>query len=263
MLVADYIKKLLAVEEYAFSLDELIRETGKGKTAILSELARLTTKNEVLNLRKGFYLILTPRYSSYGKLPINLYIHKLFNFLERKYYIGFYSAAKTYGASHQQTQRDYVMTQEPKLLNIQKSAIDIRFFTTTAWPNKNILVRKSDAGLYNISSPALTMADLVHYQNKLGGLNRMLSIIEELLEVVTQTDLTHLLEWYNRNATLQRLGYLISEVDPGNVLSHSIFQHLEHQKTYPVLLQPDTRQKPGAVDNKWKVDTNLQLESDL
>lgn len=263
MLVAEYIKKLLAVEEYAFPMDELLRETGKGKTAILRELARLIEKNEVFNLRQGFYLILTPRYSSFGKLPINLYIHKLFDFLGRKYYLGFYSAAKVYGASHQQAQRDYVMTQAPKLLDIQKSAIDIRFLTTSAWPGKNILSKKSDAGIYHISSPALTMADIVHYQNKLGGLNRMLSTIEELLEDVTQNDLNDLLAWYSQNATLQRLGFLISEVDPESAFCDSIFEHLEKQKTYPVLLQPDTRQRPGAVDNKWKVDTNLQLESDL
>ena len=61
--------------------DELLRETGKGKTAILREWGCLIEKNEVLNLRQGFYLILTPRYSSFGKLPINLYIHKFCEYL--------------------------------------------------------------------------------------------------------------------------------------------------------------------------------------
>lgn len=263
MLVGEYIKKLLAVEEYAFSMDELLRETGKGKTATISELARLIEKGEALNLRHGFYLILTPRYSSFGKLPIELYIHKLFDFLGRRYYLGFYSAATVYGASHQQAQRDYVMTQAPKLLNIRKSTIDIRFLTTSAWPEKNILYKKSDAGIYHISSPALTMVDIVHYQNKLGGLNRMLSTIEELLEEVTQNDLNDLLAWYCQNTTLQRLGFLISEINPDSTLYDFIFEHLEKQKTYPVLLQPDTRQRPRAVNSKWKVDVNIQLESDL
>jgi len=263
MTVAEYIKKLLAVEEYAFSMDELLRETDKGKTAILRELVRLIEKKEVFNLRQNFYVILTPRYSSFGKLPINLYIHKLFSFIGRSYYVSFYSAAKVYGASHQQIQRDYVMTQAPKLLNIQKPPFDIRFFTTSAWPKRNISIEKSDAGVYQISSPALTLTDLVHYQNKLGGLNRMLSTVEELLEAVTQNDLNDLLSWYNQKATLQRLGFLISEIDAGNKLCNQIFETLAKQKTYPVLLQPNSNQRPGAVDNKWKVDVNLKLESDL
>lgn len=262
-MVAEHIKKLLSIEQYAFSVEELLIETGKGKTAILRELARLIEKNEIINLRQGFYLILTPRYSSFGKLPINLYIHKLFDYLERNYYLGFYSAAKVYGASHQQTQRDYVMTRSPKLLDIQKPPIDIRFLTTSAWPKKNILSEKSDAGTYLISSPALTLADLVHYQNKLGGLNRMLSTIDELSEEVTQKDLKELLGWYGNKATLQRLGYLLDQVDRDNILFNIIFQHLEAQRINPVLLRPDAKQRPGAVDNKWKVDTNLQLESDL
>lgn len=263
MSVSEYIKQLLSVEEYSFSLAELLKETGKGKTALIRELDRLIEKGEVINLRQGFYLILTPRYSSFGKLPINLYIHKLFDYLERKYYLGFYSAAKVYGASHQQAQRDYVMSQTPKLLDIQKSAIDIRFLTTSVWPKNNIISKKSDAGIYHISSPALTLADLVRYQNKLGGINRMLSTIEELMEEVTQNDLEDLLNWFDHKATLQRLGFLISEIDANNGLDDLIFAHLSKQKFYPVLLQPDTEQRPGAVDNKWKVDVNLQLESDI
>ncbi|WP_300435445.1 type IV toxin-antitoxin system AbiEi family antitoxin [Christiangramia sp.] len=263
MSVSEYIKKLLSVEEYSFSLAELLNETGKGKTAVIRELDRLIEKGEVINLRQSFYLILTPRYSSFGKLPISLYINKLFHYLERKYYLGFYSAAKVYGASHQQAQRDYVMSQTPKLLDIQKSTIDIRFLTTSVWPKSNIISKKSDAGIYHISSPALTLADLVRYQNKLGGINRMLSTIEELMEEVTQNDLEELLEWFDHKATLQRVGYLISEIDANNSLGDLIFEHLDKNKFYPVLLQPDTKQRPGAVDNKWKVDVNLQLESDI
>ncbi|MDR6301695.1 type IV toxin-antitoxin system AbiEi family antitoxin domain-containing protein [Mesonia maritima] len=251
------------MEEYSFSLEELMSRTQKSKNAIWQELAHLIEKNKVLNLRKGFYLILTPRYSSFRKLPINLYINKLFDYLDRNYYLGFYSAAKAYGASHQQSQRDYVMTSSPKLLDIQKSAIDIRFLTTSAWPEQNILSKKSDAGTYQISSPALTLADLVHYQNKLGGLNRMLSTIEELMEESTQKDLENLLSWYSNKATLQRLGFLLDEINQKNGLSTLIFQHLENQKIHPVLLKPTNQQRPGSVDNKWKVDINLKLEGDL
>ena len=262
-MVAEYIDKLLSVEEYSFSLNELMSRTQKSKNAIWQELAHLIEKNKVLNLRKGFYLILTPRYSSFRKLPINLYIDKLFDYLDRSYYLGFYSAAKVYGASHQQSQRDYVMISSPKLLDIQKSAIDIRFLTTSAWPEKNILSKKSDAGNYHISSPALTLADLVHYQNKLGGLNRMLSTLEELLEELSHNDLDDLLSWYGNKATLQRLGFLLDQIDQENRFSNLIFQHLENQKIHPVLLKPTNQQRPGSVDNKWKVDINLKLEGDL
>lgn len=261
--IKDYIKQLLSYEEYSFSWDELVNATGKNQTSTKRELSRLVDKKEVINLRKGFYLIIPPRYSTTGKLPLQLYADKLFKYLNRQYYLGFYSAAKIHGASHQQVQRDYIMTQNPPLIDINKILIDIRFITTTNWPEENILIKKSDAGIYKISSPALTAADLIHYQTKLGGLNRMLAVIQELTEEIDEHDLANLRNWYPHKSTLQRLGFVLDKIVDEDYLSDIIFNHLKSNKYYPVLLSPNSKQKPGAVYNKWKVDVNIELESDI
>lgn len=263
MTVADYIKQCLSVEEYSFSLNELQAKLDKSETSIKSELSRLIEKKSIVNLRKGFYLIIPPRYSKQGQVPIQLYIEKLFKYLNRNYYLGFYSAAKFHGASHQQTQRDYLMTEKPKLNDIKKNTFDIRFFTTSKWSNKNLLDKKSDAGVFKISSPALTAVDLIHHQTKLGGLNRMLAILEELTEEINQNDIAELLTWYPHKSTLQRFGYLLEEVEADKNLSNQIKKHLKKSRFFPVLLSPKTGQKPGAVDNFWKVVINIKLESDL
>jgi len=263
LTVKDYIKQLLSYEEYSFSWDELVNTTGKNQTSTKRELSRLVDKKEVINLRQGFYLIIPPRYSTTGKLPLQLYTDKLFKYLNRQYYLGFYSAAKIHGASHQQVQRDYIMTQNPPLIDINKIPIDIRFITTTNWPEENILIKKSDAGIYKISSPALTAADLIHYQTKLGGLNRMLDVIQELTEEIVEHDLANLRNWYPHISTLQRLGFVLDKIGNADYLSDIIFNHLESNKYYPVLLTPNSKQKPGAVYNKWKVDVNIELESDI
>jgi len=262
-MVVQYIENLLSIERYSFSLKELLEQSNKSNTALRRELDRLVEKGEIINLRQHFYLIITPRYRTLGKLPVNLYVSQLFQFLKKEYYVGFYTAAKIYGASHQQAQRDYVMTQPPQLLDIKKAPIDVRFLTTKEWPEGNIITKKSDAGTYQISSPVLTLADLIRYQNKLGGLNRMLSTIEELMEEVIENDVHELLRWYNHKATLQRLGFLMNYVDEENKFSELILGHLTSLKTYPILLQPNSKQRPGAVDNPFKVDINLTLESDL
>jgi predicted transcriptional regulator of viral defense system len=262
-MVAQYIEKLLSVERYSFSLKELLKQSNKSSTALRRELDRLVEKDEIINLRQHFYLIITPRYRTLGKLPVNLYVTQLFHFLEKNYYVGFYTAAKIYGASHQQAQRDYVMTQPPQLLDVKKAPIDVRFLTTKEWPKGNIIAKKSDAGTYQISTPALTLVDLIRYQNKMGGLNRMLSTIEELLEEVTEKDISELLRWYSHKATLQRLGFLMNYVDEENGFSELILGHLSELKTYPILLQPNSKQRPGAVNNPFKVDINLTLENDL
>ncbi|PQJ82610.1 type IV toxin-antitoxin system AbiEi family antitoxin domain-containing protein [Polaribacter glomeratus] len=262
MNISDYIKQLQSVEEYSFSWDELVAACDKTDTALKRELSRLVTKKEIVNLRKGFYLIIPPRYSKQEQIPVQLFLDKLFKYLDRNYYLGFYSAAKFHGAGHQQVQRDYVMT-DKAFSNIKKSSLDIHFFTTSKWPTKNILDKKSDAGIFKISSPALTAVDLIHHQNKLGGINRMLAILEELSEELTKKDIEELLTWYPHKSTLQRFGFLLEELQVEEILLEPIMKHLKTSKYFPVLLSPKSKQKPGAVNNDWKVDINIKLENDL
>lgn len=262
MRVRDYIKHLLSIESYSFSLEEIGLHTNSEGTSLKSELARLVEKKEIVNLRKGFYLIIPPRYSKQGFLPIQLYIDKLCKSLNRNYYLGFYSAAKFHGASHQQTHREYVMIEKPKLIDVKKSDIDIRFITSSNWPTRNIIEKKSDAGIFKISSPALTAVDLIHHQSKLGGLNRLFTIIEELSEEITDSDLNDLLTWYPHRSTLQRLGFIL-EGQQTRLNVNVILNYLQSNQYFPVLLSPKANQKPGSVDNNWKVDVNIKLESDL
>lgn len=263
MSVANYIKQLLSYEEYSFSLDELIENINKSETSIKSELSRLIAKKEIVNLRKGFYLIITPRYVSAQKLPVQLYCEKLFKYLDRHYYIALFSASKFHGASHQQVQRDYIITEKPKLNNIIKSTIDIRFFTTSNWAFKNIQIKKSDAGFYRVSSPALTIVDLIHHQTKVGGISRMLAVIEELSEELNESDIVELLIWYPNKSTLQRFGFLLEEIGLNEEFQELIFKNLKTTNFFPVLLSPKSNEKPGAVNNRWKVDVNIKLEIDI
>lgn len=263
MTVTNYIKQLLSYEEYSFSINELIQNLNKTEISIKSELSRLIAKNEIVNLRKGFYLIITPRYSSAKKLPIQLYCEKLFKYLNRNYYVSLFSAAKFHGASHQQVQRDYIITEKPKYNNISKNSIDIRFFTTSNWIGKNVQLKQSDAGVYKVSSPALTIVDLINHQTKLGGISRMFSVIEELSEELKEPDLVELLNWYPHKSTLQRFGFLLEELGSDGEFQELIFRKLKKINFFPVLLSPKSNEKPGAVNNRWKVDVNIKLESDL
>jgi len=261
--VKDFIKHQLSIENYSFSTTEAARATGNSGTALKFELVRLVEKGDILNIRKGFYLIIPPRYATSGKLPIQLYIDKLFQYIQRDYYLGFYSAAKFYGASHQQIQRDYVMIDLPKFNDINKSTVAIKFIATSNWPKRNIIKKTGDAGFFNISSPALTALDLIHYQTKLGGLNRMLAVVEELLEAIDSKDIEDVLSWYPYKSTLQRFGFLLHKLGADDLITRPILEHLMQNPFYPVLLAPRSQQKAGAVDSIWKVDVNVILESDL
>ncbi|MBN1180852.1 MAG: hypothetical protein JXB49_01100 [Bacteroidales bacterium] len=128
---------------------------------------------------------------------------------------------------------------------------------------KNIQIEKSDAGIYKISSPALTLVDLIHHQTKLGGKNRMFAIIEELTESLKEPVLKKLISWYTNKSTLQRFGFLPEKLGADKKLQEILFAKLQSTRLFPVLLSPKSDKNPGAVDNRWKVDVNIKLESDL
>jgi len=155
------------------------------------------------------------------------------------------------------------MIEQPKLGDIKKGNLDIRFLTTSNWPSSNLVKQRSDAGEYLLSSRILTAVDLIHHQRKLGGLNRMLAILEELLEESQEEDLSELLSWYSNRSSLQRLGFLMDELQVNDSMSLILFEYLSQSSFFPVLLAPNSKQKPGSVDNRWKVDVNIKLESDL
>ncbi len=263
MTVSEYCKELQSYEEYSFSLEEVIANVSNTEVSIRRELSRLVLKKELINLRKGFYLIIPARYSRSQKLPLPLYVDKLFKYLNRNYYLGLFSAAKIHGASHQQSQRDYLIIEKPKLNNINKGTYDLQFHTTRYWPSDNIETKKSEAGIYKASSPALTFVDLIHHHTRIGGLNRILPPLEELTEVLKESDFEKLLSWYDSKSTLQRTGFLLDEILGANPFSEIVFENLHPSLFYPVLLSPKTNEKPRSVNNRWKIDLNLALDSDL
>ncbi len=263
MTVTEYIKQIQSYEEFSFSWDEILENCKAPVPTIRKELIRLTEKNEVLNLRHGFYIIIPPRYQNLMKLPIHLYVEKLFTVLNKEYYVGLFSAASVYGASHQKIQQDYILTVPPALRDIDKGKNKLRFIKTENWPEGNIIEKKSEAGNYKISSPALTAVDLVQHHSKIGGLNRILANIEELSQEITKDDLMQLLSWYPHKSSLQRFGFLIDYLEINNFISDEIFNKLKEDAFYSILLSPKKGIKAGKTGNRWKVDVNIKLENDL
>lgn len=64
---------------------------------------------------------------------------------------------------------------------------------------------------------------------------------------------------------MQRLGYFLdgSELDDEESLVGLLLTYFQSIPYYPILLSPSSNEKAGAVNNPWKVDVNIKLESDL
>ncbi len=69
------------------------------------------------------------------------------------------------------------MTSFPAMRPTQKKGLKINYISIDEIPEILIEKRKTEAAYVNISSPILTAADLVHFEKRIGGLNRAATIL--------------------------------------------------------------------------------------
>tara|TARA_R110002051_G_scaffold161672_1_gene233250 strand:- start:6453 stop:7262 length:810 start_codon:yes stop_codon:yes gene_type:complete len=257
----EFLDKIRAKGRFAFTLDEIRNQFNISDKAISQNLYRLKSKNKIVQIRKEFYTILPPEYSNQGIIPTNLYIDDMMLALNKEYYIGLISAAAIHGASHQQSMETFVITEKPALRNIKNKKLKINFYVKNYWNKEYIKQIKTDAGYMNVSSPELTALDLLYYISSL-GMNRVVTILEELCEVVKASELKKTAKNYPQKAAIQRLGYLSETILYNQKLSEVLYESIDLKKGANIPLMPG-RSKIGEVNPKWKIIHNVKIESDL
>ena len=254
MRVAEYITWVLTQGRYTVSLSEIEANVSGSHKAVLQSLYRLKQKKRIVQLRKTFYGIIPPHYASMGTIPGMLFIDDLMQFLQKKYYVAFYSAAALHGAAHQQPMSLEIITEPPAIRPVYGQKQMISFFTKTNWPAKGIEPIKNEAGYVQVSGPALTLFDLIRYHRKLGGLSRMVPVLDELTDEVNVAQFNTLARKAS-TATLQRLGYMLQILEKGK-LTNSVFHILQHRKTQQIPLSLAHAFSNGHVNNQWNIVVN-------
>lgn len=128
--------------------------------------------------------------------------------------------------------------------------LNISFFTKSDWVSEHITEKKTEAGYLKVSSPELTAFDLIKYHKRIGGLNRILPILDELAETVKTIPLANIAKT-QKTPDVQRLGFLLDEL--GNeVLANSHFKLIRYKlQEVPISLMHKNR--TGPLNNRWKI----------
>ena len=259
---ADYIKQLRSNGRYAFTEDDLYKSVIKPKKNIRKDIDRLREKGVIKNIRRGFYTIIPDEYSNMGILPVELYVHDLMKYLHKKYYVGLFSAAMLHGAAHQQPQEYYIVTASPKLRSVKKEKLIINFSEKSKFPAYGIEEKKTSTGYLKLSNKELTFFDLVYYVKNLGGMNRIITILDELREEIKISNFKQVLKNDFPNTVYQRAGYILDHIFHEEKLSGIIENKLSREKIRVTLLNPSGKNL-GVVDNKWQVQVNRKIESEI
>jgi predicted transcriptional regulator of viral defense system len=252
----DYLLSVRAEGRYSVTLKELMAEFSVSTKAMHQSLFRVKSKNLIAQVRNGFYVIIPPEYKHQGMLPINLFVDDLMKGLKRDYYFGLYSAAAIYGVIHQKLTVTQIITKNPKLRNISNDKLSINFYTRSKWNLEGVIEKKSEFGYVKVSSPELTVLDLVSYSSRIGGIDFQLQIIKELTDKMKPLKLYKEAQNYGQISTVQRLGYILDKVLRKSALADALKEYLSTKDCYFITLDVTNKIKKGEVDIDWKIFAN-------
>jgi predicted transcriptional regulator of viral defense system len=261
-----WIEEQQSKGKLAFSITELKKAVpNNSEVALKRAMDRLSEKGKIVSIFKGYYVIVSPQYAAKGILPPVYFIDGLMKYVERNYYISLLNAAALHGAGHQQPQEYFIITQYPIMRPTNKRGIKINYISTNQLPPKAFLNKKqTETGFINVSNPILTAIDLINYEKRIGGLNRAVTIINELLENIKTKDITKELVAYSSAATLQRFGFILEEILGKKNLANKLLLLCKkvEKKFYLISLKASGKKVKTPMNEVWKIIINTNIEID-
>ena len=156
------------------------------------------------------------------------------------------------------------MTNFPVLRATHKKGLKINYISKKDIPESLIEKRKTEAGYINISNSALTATDLVQFEKRAGGLNRVSNILNELMEELQPIDFSRELLRHVPTTVSQRLGYILEFICHNQLLADGLYEALadNRQQLFRTPLKVSADSKGYTSENRWKVIVNTEIEVD-
>lgn len=225
---------------------------------------RAVKKERIFSPCHGFYVVVPEEYRLWKAVPQEFYLDKMMQYLGRAYYVSLLSAAEKHGAAHQAPMVLQVMVEPPVLRDKKSDGYAINYTERQRILIEYVERREVSSGWLNVSCPELTAVDLIYYQNRIGGLTRASTVLEEL---------AHKLDFANMNESFlqlapvpvfQRLGYLLDRVLEETKIADGLLELVSangmRMKAAPLRL--GTPIENSNVDKKWKVIVNQIIQTD-
>jgi predicted transcriptional regulator of viral defense system len=250
--------------KYAFNLSQIKTDfPDLSEAAVKRALDRLSIKGRILSVYKGFYIIVPPEYTTRGVLPPMLFIDSLMKFADKPYYVGLLSAAALHGAAHQQPQEFFVVTDTIQTPTLRKG-LKINYITKKNISDNFLEKRKTEMGYVNVSNPELTAIDLIYYDNRIGGINRAASVLNELAEVMKPDRITGELIESLSIPLIQRLGYILDVVLNQKILADKLYSESQNLKKefFRQPLKAGEGKTGFSTNERWKIIINTDIEID-
>ena len=247
---------------YFFTREEVTKALQRSEGAFKQAAARLEKKRRIVRIHGGFFAIIPFEYAATGMLPAEWFIDDLMNYIGQPYYVGLMSASALHGAAHQQPQEFHVVTNGP-LRNIRpKNRLHISFFSKSRIKNVPLDRIKVQTGHIPVSTPEATALDLIRYAKRIGGLDRVLTVLQELGEAMEPEKLAEAAKSDGTLACAQRLGFLLEKAGFPD-LTRSLHKWVTEKDPFPSKLETAIPGRGHQKNERWKLIVNIDVEGDL
>ncbi|WP_431102529.1 type IV toxin-antitoxin system AbiEi family antitoxin domain-containing protein [Roseateles noduli] len=266
-----FVDQRLTVGEATFSREEAEQALGLTKAGLDAALVRLGKRGRIVNVHKGFYVVMRPEDRAYGIPDPAQWIGPLMAYLDLDYRVSLYRAAALHGSSHQAAMVFQVIVPR-QLRSFEIGRSRIQFLTQGA--EDFFAVNQADflttiktrAGFAKAAGVELTLLDAARYSEKAGGINGVAQLVMTFGDKARSGRLAQLASHYE-TPCVRRLGFL--------------FEHFHHDKQAralepfaagaktTVLLDPVAKPViPSLAEDfeknaKWKLLLNQEVEIDL
>ena len=265
MSIASWIEGLAPSGRYTFSKEDVRKAfPSMSSPTVTTALHRAVAGGRVFSPCRGFYVVVPEEYRLWKAVPLEVYLDRMMQYLQRKYYVSLLSAAERHGAAHQAPIGFQVMVEPPVLRDKEREGYAIRYAERQEIPMAYIQRLEVPAGWLNVSGPELTAVDLVAYQEHTGGLTRAATVLEELSGKLDFTKLDNGFLKVAAAPVFQRLGYLLDRVLEEEAIADDLLSLMKSGgiKMKGVPLKLGAPADDAEVDRKWKVVVNQEIEID-
>jgi hypothetical protein len=253
--VATFIDAQLAGGRVAFSLSQLVKETGLTVAAAKSQLRRLGPRVVRVSRVQQFFLIVSPEHYSRGSPPVDWWLDDYFRWLGHPYYLALQSAASVHGSNPQAIQVTQVMTDAPRR-PIKVGQRRVSFFVKRSIGSTPTQQLANAFAPTRVSTPAATGFDLIRYAARIGGIGRAVETLRPLLPLIRRAELRAVLEAENETATAQRLGCVLEKAGQARLVT-VIDEWLPAKRPLIPLATTSAGRPDAPVVPRWRVIDNL------
>jgi len=266
--LASYASRLLSEGRAVFSDAEATKALGVSRGAFLDAAERLQRRHQLVNPRRGFYVVVPPQHASWGAPPPSWYIDDLMRHEQRPYYVGLLKAAELHGATHQAVMEFQVVTDKrlPKI-HTGRTLIVFYYRKDISAVTGGVENRKTDTGSMKVSSVELTALDLVRYPHAAGEMDNMATVLADLAPKM-EADKLAALSAVAERSVVQRLGHLLERLGHGERTA-PMFEALLRRGTVRWIeldrkeaRDPDFALPPRERDGRWRVVVRRPPEID-